>query len=135
MATPPSPDERPANDDPAAVVRAFLDTMEARDLEGAKRFLADGFTMTFPGGARFKSLDEVIAWAAPRYRRVGKKYDRYDVVPTDDGGIVYCFGTLFGEWPDGTPFDGIRFIDRFTVTNGKLSDQMVWNDLAEVARQ
>lgn len=134
MATRPSPDERPANDDPAAIVCAYLDTMEARDLDGAKKFLADGFTMTFPGDARFTALEEVIAWAAPRYRRVEKKYDRYDVVPTDDGGIVYCFGTLFGEWPDGTPFDGIRFIDRFTVTNGKLSDQMVWNDVAEVGR-
>lgn len=132
MATQIDPNEQPGAAGPAAIVRAFLDTMEARDLVGAKAFLADGFTMTFPGGACFATLDELIAWAAPRYRRVGKIYERYDVVPAGDGGIVYCFGTLHGEWPDGTPFDGIRFIDRFTVKDGKLADQMVWNDLAEV---
>ncbi len=37
-----------------------------------------------------------------------------------------------GEWPDGAAFSGIRFIDRFTVAGGKLVDEMVWNDLAEV---
>jgi len=26
---------------------------------------------------------------------------------------VYCSGTLIGEWLDQTPFEGIRFIDRF----------------------
>lgn len=131
MATQPDRNGQTDAADPAAIVRAFLDTMEARDLEGAKAFLADGFTMTFPGGGRFTTLDELIAWAAPRYRRVGKIYERYDVVPAGDGGIVYCFGALHGEWPDGTPFEGIRFIDRFTVAGGKLVDQMVWNDLAE----
>jgi hypothetical protein len=35
-------------------------------------------------------------------------------------------------WPDGTPFEGIRFIDRFTIRDGKLADQLVWNDIAEV---
>ena len=30
------------------IVRAYLDTMEARDLVRAKRFLAPEFTMTFP---------------------------------------------------------------------------------------
>ena len=33
---------------------------------------------------------------------------------------------------DGTPYSGIRFIDRFTVRDGKLVDQNVWNDMAEV---
>jgi hypothetical protein len=34
------------------IVRAYLDTMEARDLVRAKRFLAPEFAMTFPGGER-----------------------------------------------------------------------------------
>lgn len=29
-------------------------------------------------------------------------------------------------------YAGIRFIDRFTVRDGKLVDQNVWNDMAEV---
>jgi hypothetical protein len=48
---------------------------------------------------------------------------------------VYCFGTLYGEWADGSAFEGIRFIDRFTVRAGQLLDQMVWNDMGEVAKR
>ena len=44
---------------------------------------------------------------------------------------VYVTGTLHGERPDGTPFEGIRFIDRFEVKAGKILKQDVWNDLAE----
>ena len=39
-----------------------------------------------------------------------------------------------GEWPDGTAFEGIRFIDRFVVVDGKITDQRVWNDLGEARR-
>jgi hypothetical protein len=46
--------------------------------------------------------------------------------------VVYTRGTLAGEWPDGTAFGGIRFIDRFEVTDGFITRQDVWNDLAEV---
>ncbi|EDZ42034.1 4-oxalocrotonate tautomerase [Rhodobacteraceae bacterium HTCC2083] len=48
-----------------------------------------------------------------------------------DAAIVYCRGTLSGEWPDGTTFTGIRFIDRFEVVGDKLTQQDVWNDIAE----
>ena len=117
------------------VVRAYLDTMEARDLERAKRFLAPGFVMTFPGNQRFTELEALVAWSRPRYRWVKKRYDRFDAAPGPTGTHVYCFGTLYGEWNDGAAFDGIRFIDRFTVRAGKLVDQMVWNDMGEVAKR
>lgn len=113
------------------LVRSFLATMEARDLEGASRFLAQGFVMTFPGDETFTTLDQLVAWGAGRYRFVAKHYDRFDVAEAVDGTVVYCFGTLAGEWPDGTAFSGIRFIDRFRIVDGLLADQMVWNDLAE----
>ncbi len=116
------------------VVRAYLDTMEARDLERAKRFLAPGFVMTFPGNQRFTELEALVAWSRPRYRWVKKRYDCFDAAPGQTGTHVYCFGTLYGEWNDGAAFDGIRFIDRFTVRAGKLIDQMVWNDMGEAAR-
>jgi hypothetical protein len=117
------------------IVRAYLDTMEARDLPRAKRFLAPGFTMTFPGNQRFTELEAMIAWAKPRYRWVKKRYDRFDVAQGSTATHVYCFGTLYGEWNDGTAFEGIRFIDRFTVRAGKLVDQMVWNDMGEAAKR
>ena len=37
-----------------------------------------------------------------------------------------------GEWPDGTPFDGNRYIDIFTVRDGKIVSTDVWNDSAEI---
>lgn len=126
------PDDLSARSPGFATVRAYLDAMEARDLDAANSFLADDFVMIFPGDAEFRTLQEVLDWAAPRYRWVKKRYDRYDAAPIEEGEAVYCFGTLYGEWPNGTPFEGIRFIDRFTVRDGKLIDQQVWNDLAEV---
>ncbi|GAB4188836.1 MAG: nuclear transport factor 2 family protein [Thalassobaculales bacterium] len=111
-----------------ALVRRFLAAMEARDLAAAEALLAPGFVMEFPGPVRMASLAELVAWAKPRYRFVRKSYERFDQA----GDAVYCFGTLAGEWPDGTPFAGIRFIDRFTIRDGRLADQKVWNDLGEV---
>jgi ketosteroid isomerase-like protein len=111
-----------------ALVRRYLAAMEARDLATASALLAPGFAMTFPGGVRLASLEALVDWATPRYRSVRKTYDRFDTA----GDVVYCFGTLAGEWPDGTPFAGIRFIDRFEIRDGRLADQKVWNDLAEV---
>ncbi len=125
----------PEGQDPAqaapeiAIVRAFLRALEARDLARARALLAPGFAMTFPGGVRMQSLEELIAWAAPRYRFVKKSFERFE---TCGGGVVYCFGTLAGEWPDGRPFAGIRFIDRFELSEGRILRQDVWNDLAEV---
>mgnify|MGYP005842357397 CR=1 FL=1 len=124
----------PALPDPAETVRAFLAAMEARDLAAAAAFLAEGFAMTFPGGVRMATLDELVAWAAPRYRFVRKSYEAFETVPGQPA-IVWCHGTLSGEWPDGAAFDGIRFVDRFEVTGGLLSRQDVWNDIAECKGQ
>lgn len=114
----------------AEIVRTFLRTVEARDLDRAKSMLADGFTMTFPGNRRFTRLEELIGWARTRYRFARKTFERVDEAPGADGVAVYCYGTLDGEWLDGTPFSAVRFIDRFTVRNGRLVNQQVWNDLA-----
>ena len=113
---------------PEQTVRAYLDAMERRDLVAAKGFLAPGFSMVLPGNKRFDTLEQLVDWAKGRYRRALKKYDRYETA----GHAVYCFGTLHGELLDGTPYSGIRFVDRFTVKDGKLVDQNVWNDMGEV---
>jgi len=121
----------PVRRDPAEMVRSFLTTMEARDLDTAQAMLAPGFEMTFPGGVRMTRLEELIAWSRPRYRFVRKTYDRFDAMQQGETGIVYCFGMLSGEWLDGTAFAGIRFIDRFEVVDGLFTRQDVWNDMAE----
>lgn len=117
--------------DPEALVRDFLGAMEARDLETARNFLGEGFQMTFPGGNRFDRLEDLVTWARSRYQRVGKSYERFDTAPGADAVTVYCFGTLSGEWLDGSAFSGIRFIDRFLVRDGRIVDQQVWNDMGE----
>jgi hypothetical protein len=117
------------------VVKDYLGAMEARDLARAKAFLAPGFAMLFPGGLVFTQLEELVERSKPRYRFVKKTYERFDEAGSAEGSVVYCFGTLYGEWPDGTPFSGIRFIDRFTVRDGRLVDQKVWNDIGEVRPQ
>lgn len=116
---------------PETVVRTFLSAMEQRDTATAGRFLATDAKIVFPGGLPRRSLDEVVAGSATKYQSVGKTIERVDVLAGEGGlAIAYCFGTLYGRWVDGTPFDGIRFIDRFEVRGGKIVRQDVWNDSA-----
>ncbi|MGC6519047.1 MAG: tautomerase family protein [Candidatus Puniceispirillaceae bacterium] len=123
----PATAPRPADD----IVREFLSAMEARDLDAATSHLSDNFTMTFPGGARFTSLDELVSWAGERYLSVSKSYDGFNTAFHGTRSTVFCHGTLSGTWPDGTSFSGIRFIDRFELEGETIISQMVWNDLAE----
>ena len=122
----------PAKADPREVVQEYLGAMEARDLAKAQSYLGEGFKMYFPGTAAMTSLQDLIDWAKPRYNFVTKTYDGFDALQSsEDAAVVYCRGTLSGEWPNGTAFKDIRFIDRFEIVNGKLIRQDVWNDIAE----
>ncbi len=116
-----------------AMVLGFLAAMEQRDLEKAQSYLAENFAMSFPGDTRFTKLEELVAWSKNRYRFVRKTIDSVHERPDEGGTIVYCSGTLAGEWPDGSSFSSIRFIDRFVVRDGRLVGQEVWNDLAEAS--
>lgn len=119
--------------DPADVVLRFLAAMEARDMNLARSFLAQGFTMFFPGAESMTTLEDLIDWAKPRYQNVHKTFSGVDTIPPEGGAaIVYCRGTLSGKWLDGSVFDNIRFIDRFELVNGQISRQDVWNDVAEI---
>jgi ketosteroid isomerase-like protein len=111
------------------LVRQYLDAWASRDLAAAQRFLAEGFTMVYPGDARFTRLEDLVSHMKPRYRGVRKRIERFDQAPDGKDTVVYCFGTLYGEFADGRSFEGVRFIDRFTVRDGRLVDHRVWNDL------
>ena len=123
----------PDNSRDAAIetVSRFLRLVEARELEQAGSFLSDEVQITFPGGRVFANLQEQVDSSAGRFRSVRKRFERFDVAHAGDDSVVYVSGTLSGEDTDGTAFDGVRFIDRFTVRAGRIIDQMVWNDLAE----
>lgn len=121
----------PAPSPPAELCVEFLNALGGRDLERAKAMIADGFEMIFPGPARFTEFADLMAWAAPRYRTIAKQIERVEEAPMGESVGVYVSGTLYGEKPDGTAFEGVRFIDRFDVRGGKIVRQEVWNDMAE----
>ena len=121
----------PAPTPPAQLCLDFLEALGGRDLDRAKGMISDGFEMVFPGPARFTSFEDLMTWAAPRYRSIAKKIERVEEAPMGETVGVYVSGTLYGEQPDGTPFQDIRFIDRFEVRAGQITLQEVWNDMAE----
>lgn len=118
--------------DPKDIVLAYLEAMEQRDLATAGALLADGFEMHFPNTPAMTQLDELIAWAKPRYQQVHKTYSGIEAFQGVDCAVVFARGMLNGVWPDGSAFDGVRFIDRFEISDGKIRLQEVWNDMGEV---
>jgi hypothetical protein len=118
-------------DEAAAVVEAFLHASMVPDPQTAARYIADDLAITFTGGRKYHHPRETAAFNAKRYKWVKKKMERTDVVPGERETVVYNLGTLYGEWPDGTPFEGNRYVDRFVVRNGKIVQMGVWNDSAE----
>lgn len=125
----PGEASRPAGD----IVVEFLRLMEARDLEAARRHLHADFRMVFPAprnGTVLTALEDLVAFSASRYRFVRKTIENVDESYRGTVTTVFVSGTLSGERPDGTPFEGARFIDRFEVEAERIRRQEVWNDLA-----
>ena len=113
------------------LVLRFLRTMEAQDLDTAQAMLSSNFSAIFMGGHRFTTLEQIAAFQKGRQQSTWKAFQRFDEIETSDGTVVFCFGSLQGKKMDGTPYQNIRYIDRFTVYDGKIIDQMIWNDMAE----
>lgn len=111
-------------------IRKYLNAVEQRDLKAAGSYLAPEVVITFPGGRTFHTLDTQIASSATRFEAVAKLIEHVDVIDGDEV-VVYVFGTLQGVALSGNPFEGVRFIDRFLLTEGRITEQQVWNDLAE----
>jgi len=113
------------------IVRVYLETHIIPDPDAAARYVAPNFELTFTGGRKFNTPTGATGFNARRYKWVKKKMERFETVAGEDETIVYSLGTLYGEWPDGTPFEGNRYIDRFVVRDGLIVSQDVWNDSAE----
>jgi hypothetical protein len=82
--------------------------------------------------SKFTHPRQSTAFNSKRYKWVKKAMERSDVVPGRDETIVYNIGTLYGEWPDGQPFSGNRYCDRFVVRDGRIVKMDVLNDSAEL---
>src|SRR4051794_40400547 len=116
------------------LVEAYLEASMIPDPVKARTFVAPDVRITFTGGRRFSDPGESAGFNSKRYRWVKKRFERTDVIAgaTPDEAIVYNIGALYGGWPDGTPFDGNRYVDRFVVSRGKIVRMDVWNDSAEI---
>ena len=115
----------------AGIIERFLVASMVPDPETAAGFMTADVAITFTGGRKFAHPRETTGFNATRYKWVKKKMERTDVAPGCGETIVYNTGTLYGEWPDGTPFEGNRYVDCFVVRGGKIVQMDVWNDSAE----
>lgn len=120
--------------DPAKLVEAYLRTIMIPDPEGARRFVDPALEIVFTGARPMRDPTECTAFNASRYRSVRKRFEHTHVVAggTARETVVYNTGTLYGEWLDGTPFEGNRYVDRYTVRDGRIVRMEVWNDSAEL---
>lgn len=114
------------------IVEQFILAAMAKDAETTARYLAPNAEIIFTGPRKFEKPEEVGKFNATRYQSVKKSIDRWDVTYDANRLIVYCIGTLYGTWPDGSQFEGNRFIDRFEIVDGKITMMEVWNDSAEM---
>jgi ketosteroid isomerase-like protein len=119
--------------DPRAIVEEFLRIVMIPDPQGARAFMAPDVQIRFTGARAMQDIAECSAFNAGRYRWVKKRFERTDVVQgaDDSEAVVYNIGTLYGEWPDGAPFAGNRYVDRYVLRQGKIVEMEVWNDSAE----
>jgi len=119
--------------DAKAIVEEFLRIVMIPDPAGARAFMAPDVQIHFTGARVMQNIAECSVFNAARYRWVKKRFERTDVVQgaNDDEAVVYNIGTLYGEWPDGTPFAGNRYVDRYVLRQGKIVEMEVWNDSAE----
>jgi hypothetical protein len=119
--------------DPKNIVEEFLRIIMIPDPVGARAFTSPELRIRFTGGRPMRDPSETSAFNAARYKWVKKRFERTDLVSgaSDAEAIVYNIGTLYGEWLDGTPFEGNRYVDRYVVQQGKIVQMDVWNDSAE----
>jgi hypothetical protein len=121
------------------VVDEFLRLIMIPDPAAARHYTAPGLRIVFTGGRAMSQPADCTAFNQARYKWVKKRIERTETVArnttpasaADGEDVVYSLGTLHGEWPDGTPFEGNRYVDRYVVKNGLITQMDVWNDSAE----
>jgi len=119
-------------DEAITTAEAYLAAMEARDIDLARSYVAEGeLELVFPGRRQFTRIEQIVANSGGRYARIGKTITRRNAWVEGDATHVLISGTLQGNWQDGTPFEGIRFIDIFELSDGRIVRQEVWNDAGE----
>lgn len=113
------------------MVEEFLERSMVPDPDGAAQFLAPDVIIHFTGATRMQHPRDMAAYNAKRYKWVKKQLGPTDACLSGQDVVVYSFGTLYGQWPDGEEFSGNRYVDRFVVRDGKIVQIDVLNDSAE----
>lgn len=118
---------------PAAVVDEFLRLLMIPDPASARRLIDPALHIRFTGGRPMRDPAEAAAFNAARYQWVKKRIEQTETVVGGSPAhtVVYSLGTLYGAWPDGTLFEGNRYVDRYEVCHGLITRMDVWNDSAE----
>ncbi|WP_049998891.1 nuclear transport factor 2 family protein [Halococcus sediminicola] len=113
---------------PRAVVEEFFARMETDDRRGTvSELFAPIATITLPGvsfGGE-NAADAFLDYLAPRYEWASKTFDRWIEADT----TVVSIGTLSGVDNDGEPFEDVRYVDVYTVVDGRIEQLDIWNDL------
>lgn len=119
--------------DAAAVVNEYLRLLMIPDADAARRFVAPDLVIRFTGNRVMRDPSECARFNAGRYSWVKKCIESTEVVArgTPEHTVVYSRGTLYGAWPDATEFTGNRYVDRYVVREGLITQMDVWNDSAE----
>ena len=86
-------------------MRRYLEAMERRDLAEAKRWLASGFYMVFPGHRRFDTLEELRADIATRLGRVQR---RQQLVQARDRALESLADSAEIPVPEGVLTDEVQ---------------------------
>jgi hypothetical protein len=117
--------------DAIEIVRKYLEAMLKHDVAIAEKFIHSDAKIVYPGGKVFNAVATLSESSSKKFKTLTKNYERFEGFEQDNHNVVYVLGTLDGTWPDDTPFAGIRFVDRYEITDGRISMQEVWSDSAE----
>jgi hypothetical protein len=109
----------------------YLQLCEDRELETAAGLWAPGkMLLQFPGPTEFRSLVDLAEASRQLYAWVRKHRDHYSVDVEDAVTTVVSRGRLYGRNLHGAGFEDVRYVDVFTMRDGQITGQFVWNDLA-----
>ncbi len=108
----------------------LLDALVAGEVDTLKSFLTADCRIVFPGfsATGHSGVDALFDLIEQAFDGCPTKtYDRWVV---DDHAAV-ASGTLQGRFKDGRSMDGSRYTDQFFFdAEGRVTDWLVWNDLA-----
>lgn len=118
--------------DGVLVVERFLEAMRARDLSVAATYWGPVVDIVAVGGSRYDSLGAFVARSADRYESVAKRSIFRQQWTDGEFVRVLNQGELYGRLADGTEFDGVRYVDLFTLVEGRICRQEIFNDFGSV---